>query len=166
MGTLPANEPMSPIATYRERRWERECDFELYSDLVRASGKATLGNFETTITLSTLDPNFERLWVHGRLFYSGVFLFLTGLIILGVVVIGLNRETLDRFTGTVGLSTVFGFAMVLANRRKIELVRFRSDAGVPLLAIARTRNQTDKFDAFVSAIVERIVSSKAALRSG
>jgi hypothetical protein len=136
----------------------------LYADSIRASGKTALGNFETTIRLSTLDPEFERLWVFGSPFYSGAFLFLAGLITLGIVFIGLGRETLDRFTGTVALSTVLGFATVLVNRRKIELVRFRSDAGVPLLGIARAGNQADKFDAFVSSVIERIECSKAASR--
>ena len=111
--------------------------------------------------LNTLNPNFDRLWVFGSPFYAGAVVFLVGLIILGVITIGLNRETLDRITSIAGLSAVLGFAMVLANCRKIEYVLFRSEAGVPLLAIARAGKQTHEFDAFVSAIVERIISAEA-----
>ena len=88
------------------------------------------------------------------------------MIILGIVVIGLNRQTLDSLTVTSGLSTLLGFAMVLIKRRQIELVRFRSVAGVPMLDIARAGEQSDQFDAFVSAIVERVVATKAASLSG
>src|SRR5262249_2307402 len=137
LGRRHTTENISPIATYREWRMDRKCDFELYPDSIRAAGRHAFGKFETTITLTTLDPNFDRLWVFGSPFYSGAFLFVAGLISLGIVVIGLNRETLDRFTSFVGLCTVVGFVMVLANCRKIELVRFRSEAGFPWLVIGR-----------------------------
>jgi hypothetical protein len=152
---------MVPLAIYRECRLERECVFELYPDAIRAAGRVARGKFETTIALSTLDPSFDRLWVFSQLFYSSALGFMVGLVALGLVVIGLNHGTFDSLAGFWSFITLSGFAMALFNGRKVELVSFRSVAGVPLLAIARTGKRSGKFDAFVSNLVEQIVSSKA-----
>ena len=152
---------MAPIATYREWRLERKCDFELYPDSIHAAGRVALGKFETTIALSTLDPSFERLWVFGQLFYSSMLGFLVGLVALGIIVIGLNQGTFDARSGFWGLFTLAGFAMVLYSGRKVELVSFRSVAGVPRLAIARTHKRPGEFDSFVSNLVAQIVATKA-----
>jgi len=154
-------EHMSPIATYREWRYERKCDFELYPDSIRAAGRAAFGHFESTITLSSLDPNFDRLWVPRRLLYSSLFVFLIGLVGLGIVVYGVNHGSFDYLAGFFGLLVLIGFAMALFNRRKVELVRFRSVAGVPMLDVARAGKRSGEFDAFVSALVKQIVSAEA-----
>jgi hypothetical protein len=155
-------EHICPIATYREWRMDRKCEFELYPDSIRAAGRVPRGKFETTIALSKLDPSFDRLWIFSSLFYSGVFAFVGGLVALGIIVVGLNHQTLDSLTVPIGLFTLFGFGMAMFSGRKIELVLFRSAAGVPMLAIARAARRSDEFDAFVSAVVEGIVSARGA----
>jgi hypothetical protein len=138
---------------------DRKCVFELYPDRVRAVGRVATGKFETTIALGTLDPNFERLWVFSTLFYSGVFMCLIGFVGLAVVLIGINHGKFDTLAGGIGAFALLGIVQGLICGRKIELVRFRSHAGVPMLAIARVRKLSGDFDAFVAAIVEQIASA-------
>ena len=166
LGREHTTEHMSPIATYREWRLDRKCDFELYPDSIRAAGRNVRGKFETTIALSTLDPNFDRMWIFNSLFYASAFIFMVSVVALWIVTIGLNHETFDSLSGWIGTLTLVGFALAIINGRKVELVRFNSVAGVPRLDIARARQRSEEFDPFVSAVVERIVSSKAASRSG
>jgi hypothetical protein len=154
---------MAPIATYREWRLERKCEFELYPDSIRAAGKVALGRFEVTIPLSTLDPNLERLWIFSRLFYSSAVLFVVGLVALGIVVIGLNNGTFDSRASFWGSSALMGFVMLLFSSRKVEMAMFRSVAGVPRLSIARSGKQPGEFDSFVAKLVEQIVANNAKL---
>jgi hypothetical protein len=151
---------MHPIATYRESRFDRECDFELYPDSIRAAGRTSRGKFETTITLSTLDPNFDRMWLFSSVFYVCAFLFMVGVVTLLFVVIGRNDGTFDSLSGWIGALTVVSFVGAIANARKVELLRFNSDAGVPRLDIARVGKQSKELDRFVSALVERIELAK------
>jgi hypothetical protein len=68
------------------------------------------------IALSTLDPNFERLWDFSQLFYSSALGFLVGLVAPGIVVIGLNDGTFDNRAGFWGFVTLAGFGMVVLTR--------------------------------------------------
>jgi hypothetical protein len=166
LGRGHITEHMSPIATYREWRLDRKCDFELYPDSIRAAGRNARGKFEITITLSTLDPNCDRMWIYNSLFYASAILFMVGIVTLWTVVIGFNDGTFNSLSHLIGTLTLGGFTLAITNSRKVELVRFNSVAGVPRLDIARTRNGSEEFDPFVSAVVERIVSSKASSRNG
>jgi hypothetical protein len=152
---------MSPIATYSERRYERQCDFELHPGSIRAVGKTQLGYFETSIVLSTLDPNFERIWVFRRLLYVGAMVFVIGLIGLWLAVTIPQNLPFDHPAAYFGLLTLAGAALILCNFRTVELASFRSVGGTPRLAIGRAGDQSGEFDTFVSTLVEQIVSANA-----
>ena len=152
---------MDPLATYREWRVERKCDFELYLDSIRVVGRTSRGHFETKLPLTILDPNFERLWVFGTLFYAGVMLFLIALIALGMVVFGRNPESFAPPAPLIFFITLSGFALAIFNSRKVELVRFRSVVGVPMLDVVRVTKQSAEFDAFISRLIESIDRAKA-----
>jgi hypothetical protein len=151
---------MPPIATYRESRFHRKCEFELYSDSIRAFGRARDAEFDTTIKLNTLNPNFDRLWVHNELWFSYIFFSGVSLVGLLVLTVGLNRRMSDPFTSAVAALGVFCFTLVLAFARRREVARFRSDTGVPLLEIGRAGKQSAQFDSFVSAGAERVAAVK------
>ena len=152
---------MSALAAYTEWRHERKCYFELYQDSIRAVGKSAFGHFETNLALSTLDPNFDRLWVFRRLLYVGAMVFIIGSIGLLISVNAPDKLPFDHPVSLFGMFTFMGVALIVFNSRKVEIARFRSVAGVPMLDVGRAGKQSGEFDAFVSAIVEQIVSADA-----
>ena len=152
--------PMPPIATYHESRFNRNCEFELYSDSIRVFGRNGYVKFDTTFKLSQLDPNLERLWIHQPAAIVFGLFFMFGLVALWVFAVGLNRGLSDPMSVAAGADAVFFFVLALATGRMIELARFRSDAGVPLLDIGRAGKRRAEFDGFVSAVAERVAAAK------
>ncbi len=152
--------PMPPIATYHESRFNRNCAFELNSDSIRVFGKFLNNSFDSTIKLNTLDPTFERLWLHNELLFSYILFFGVSLVALLVLTVGLNRKMSDPLSVAVTGLGVCCFALALASVRKREVARFRSDTGVPLLEIGRAGKQSAEFDSFVSAVAERVEAAK------
>jgi hypothetical protein len=51
---------------------------------------------------------------------------------------------------------VGGAVLAIINVRKVEMARFRSVAGLPMLDIARAGKGSTEFDRFISALVDQI----------
>jgi hypothetical protein len=130
----------------------------LYPDSIRVSGNTRLAKFDTTIRLGTLEPNFERIWFHQNSAYIFGLLFVVGLVALWVLAVGLNRGLSDPLSVAAGAFALTSFLFALVAGQRIELVRFRSHAGVPLLDVARAGKRKSEFDGFVSTLAERVAA--------
>src|SRR5262245_57789107 len=129
-----------PIATYEEKHYGVRRRFELFRDHCRVTGRSrTVGQFDENISLATLQPRPSRLWRRNATFRFGLTaLFSAAAVVVGVVLRVRAEESINPAIVVVaGLATVIGLWLVLANIRPIEIVRFRSDAGVYALDIFR-----------------------------
>ena len=161
---------MQPIATYEERLPHRRYRFELFSDAIYVRGSTPQTDVETTIPLVQLHPSIMRVWSYSPRFYIGYWLFLVGIVLL-LVVVGVVMAQDPRsfpakpleFAG--GLATM-GMALVILNRHKTEYAQFRSDAGIPILGIARGGKGSGDFDQFVALLEKqvRIARGEAGIR--
>ncbi len=160
---------VEPIAIYRESRFERRCRFDLFADAIRARGKTFTTDFDTTIPLSRLHPEMVRLRVYGVLLYSGFWIFmfgLIGLLVIGYLVIGSDPRVPNSVSKPIGAIALTGLLTMVLGLRKIEIVTFVSDAGVPTLSIARTRRRGVEFEQFLTLLVEQIRRVRAEATPG
>ena len=101
-----------------------------------------------------------RVWVYSQRFYIGFWVFLIGIVLLLVVVQVVmsqdSRSFPTRPMGLAGSMAAAGMVLVILNRHKIEHAQFRSDAGVPILGIARSGKGTGDFDQFVALLEKQI----------
>lgn len=151
---------MGPIAVYEARFPMFRRRFELYDDSIRVAGSNGTTDFESTLPLDRIDCQFERLWIHGLLFRVGYWVVVLAVLLLfGVVTFVMLQDhpvSLMKAYGVVGTLGTVGLILALANSRKIEHVRFRTDAGIPVLTIPRDRAGSQEFDRFLRLLVERI----------
>ena len=151
---------MEPIATYRESRLERRCRFDLFADSIRARGQMLTREFDVTISLSRLHPQFEQLWVYGTMLYSGLCVFVIGFVVL-LFLVGDLKSNIPSAVGPTAVAALFGLFLILTNLRKIKIVRFLSDAGVPTIDIACAGRGAARFDEFVALLIEHIQRARA-----
>ncbi len=153
-----------PIAIYEETQPHQKRRFVLYAETIRVTGSTLSGDGDQTISLNQLDPIFARSWVYSYYFAVGVWVFL--LAICAFLAISIVTEIQDartlpaRLMGMTGSIAAVGLVLVFANRRKIEFAVFRSDAGVPILTVARAGRSASEFDSFVALLVERIALAR------
>jgi hypothetical protein len=151
---------MEPIAKYREEWSGRRCTFELFADEVRVRGQTPGSEFETTVPLASLQPRFERVWVYTYWFYSGIFVFLLGIVGLGVVSFGLWKVVGNEGWELSGFFVGGGALIALWNARKVEVIRFLTDAAVPALEVVRAGKQEAEFDQFITLLLEHIKKAR------
>ncbi len=151
---------MQPIAVYEERLSERRHRFELFPDTIHVSGSTLHTKIDATIDLAQLRPSVMRVWVYSLWFYIGFWVVLAGISLLMVVVtvveVQRSPDVPVKMMGLAGVIVSAGLVVAVWNRRKIEYTQFLSDAGVPLLGIARTGRGGGGFDQFVALLAEQI----------
>src|SRR5262249_12666342 len=134
---------------------------------IRVSGSRTLqSNVDTTIPLSRIDPRVIRLHIRHPAFWWGFGGALVSFIACEVLVSGFKLSPFESAFGLlfgVGLS---GVALCLATLRKTEFARFESDAGVPVLDIARAGPDRERFDDFVNRLLEQIRAARSQDHAG
>ena len=153
---------MEPIATYSEVRFDGARTFTLFPDRIIVRGKQTLhSDFETTIPLATLDANFDRLSIRNRNFASGIWLAIISFGLSGILLKGLKMSLADFMPLMLFVVGFAGLILAAATFRKVEFLRFKNQAGVVVLDVARSGKQIKQFGPFIDALVRQIEVSKA-----
>ncbi len=152
---------MEPIATYAEQRFDGKRTFELFADRVVVRGKTTLrSDFEVTVPLASLTPEFARVRARYSGFFAGLAI-MTSSAVLAFVVAQISAKDPFEAVGFLGFVGLIGFLLSAATAAKVEWVTFASDAGVTLLTIARAGKEKARFDSFVHVLTSQIVAARS-----
>jgi hypothetical protein len=148
---------MEPIATYSEKRFDGKRTFTLLSDAVVVRGSATLSaDFEARIPLSSLDPNYSTLRFRNRIFWGGIWMMTASFVVCSILVSGFHMSWATMPPGMVACIGMAGFLLCIATGRKVEFIRFTTQAGVVVLDLARSGPERDKLDSFIDALTRQI----------
>jgi len=153
---------MQPIAKYAETRLEGRRSFILLPDRLVVSRRGLSGEMELSFELATLSPIVSRLRVRSRYFRLGFLLLVLPWFFAMLIAIAFENATT---TQVIVLPTSFsfvGFIITAISARRIEYVRFISQAGVATVDIARAGADSANFDAFIDALTKQIQSARAA----
>jgi hypothetical protein len=154
-------ETMESVATYSETRFSGQRDFTLYADRIRVTGKVFLkSDFDTTIQLARLNPDYSRLRVRETGFMSGVCLILISLLLTGILIAGFKLPVEHPLVLLVIIQPVAGLVLCLATLRKVDFARFQNDDGIVVLDVARAGKSKSGFDPFIEALADTIRKSK------
>ncbi len=162
---------MQPIAVYEERRPERRFRFELFPEAIEVRGSTTQTDVEISIPLVQLHPSIARVWSLPYWFHVGVWVFLLGIVSLMALVVYVMSQELrivpPVWMGFTALGVTAGIVVMVWNRRKTETARFQSDAGITILAIAKTARNAEAYDEFLALLQKqiRIARGGAGLRN-
>jgi len=147
---------MNPIAKYSEVRFDGKRTFELFEDKVIVRGKATFkSDFETAISLASLLPSFARVRIRHSAFFGGIWL-MVGSWILAYIVGAISQKDPSEVVCYLGCMGFMGLFLSLVTAKKVEWVRFSTDAGMIVLDIARAGKEADKLDSFVETLLSQI----------
>jgi hypothetical protein len=147
---------MQPIASYQERRFDGQRNFELFAEHLTVKGRQTFGaEFETTIPLYTLSPALSHLRTRDRGFWSGIVMILIAISLLqsGALLIT------SYWGGLAAVMVVAGALLSIATARKVEWVQISSRAGFLSVTIARAGPDKSTFDKFINSLLEQIKTS-------
>ena len=155
---------METIATYSEKRFDGKRTFTLLANTVVVSGSATLSSeFQTRIPLSSLDPNYSTLRFRNRSFWGGVWMVVISFVVCTILISGFQMFWATKPVVMVAMIGIGGFLLCLATARKVEFIRFTTQAGVVVLDLARSGPERDKLDGFIDALTKQIrIASGAA----
>ena len=154
---------METIATYSELRFDGKRTFKLVADAVIVSGSATLtSEFQARIPLSSLAPNYSTLRFRNRSFWTGLWMVVISVIVCTILVSGFHMSWETIPPGMVACIGMGGFLLCLATGRKVEFIRFTTQAGVVVLDLARSGPERDKFDDFIDALTKQIRVARGA----
>lgn len=147
---------MQPIASYQERRFDGQRNFELFHEHLTIKGKEAFGaEFETTIPLNTLSPIVSHLRTRDRGFWSGL-----AMILIAISLLQSGALTITSYWGGLtAVMVVAGALLSIATARKIEWIQISSHAGLVSVNIARVGPDKSKFDQFFSSLLEQIEAS-------
>jgi hypothetical protein len=149
-----------PIAMYRERKLDMQRNFVLLADRVIVRGRRPLQNdWETTVELTSLNPNFGRMRTRAKYFQHGLVL-----LAFGVTFAIFANGVAERGTGIswmvigcIGVA-VLGFILLAMALRKVTYAQFRSIYGQPvLLDVADAGPDRAEFGPFVELIQRQIL---------
>lgn len=148
---------MHAIAQYAERRHEGKRDFTLFDDRIQIRGKEYLGaDYETTVMLKTLAPEFDRMRVRSKTFSAGLWLLLVPAILAFILVEGFGQPIFTGAPGMLSALALCGAFIILATLKKEAYVVFKSTSGVATLSIANEGKERVGFDNFVAAVQKQI----------
>ena len=136
--------------------------FELRSDSIHVSGSQFNGTtFELELPYRELSPLPEKMKVYSPILKIGFWTTLIG--ILGIVIasVGQFNDEKPLFAMAYGPACI-GFIMILLSLRKLEMIRFKSVAGVPALDIIKCGKFKSDYDSFVDELQKRIRNEKGA----
>lgn len=153
---------MEPIATYKEVRFDGSRTFTLFPDKLLVRGKTTLhSDFDTTIPLRILDPNFDRMGIRNKSCSVGAWIATISFVTWTVLVKGFGMSFAAPGAGMIAMGGVAGLLLSAATFRKVEFLRFRNQSGLHVLDIARSGKDAEQLDSFVQVLVKQIEASKA-----
>ncbi len=109
--------------------------------------------YEAELRYADLDPVYERLWIRTPILTTGIWLCIGGAI--GYVLVA-QIQSLQHLVALFITFMVGGLLCLLLGVRRIELVRFKSKAGVGLLDVVKAGPRKSEFEEFVAALQARI----------
>jgi hypothetical protein len=154
---------MEPIATYLETRFDGSRTFILLPDKIVVRGKQTLlSEFDTTISLSTLNPDPGTLRIRSGNAVMGGWMALVGFIGCSILVSGLHMTFAQSPPFLVGGFGFCGLLLMANTWSKVEFVRFKNDVGVVVLDVARAGKQAAQLDSFIDLLSKQIRIARGA----
>jgi hypothetical protein len=154
---------MDPIATYNEARFDGKRTFELFEDKVVVRGTTTFtSDFEVSVPLARIDPDFARLRLRNKNFWMGVWIMVVAWVLASIV-----GEVTDKAYHVVGILVGIGLVGILiaaATARKVEWVQFKTDGGVVAFDLARAGKEKNRLDSFVETLLAQISIAKDSAR--
>jgi hypothetical protein len=152
---------MNEIASYDAVWFDGRYQFSLLADALQVRGTLFLQrDTEATVPLAGLQARVERLRFRSRSFWSGLGLAIAGNLGCIILVSGFKIDPLAITPVMIGGLGVAGAALALAAARKTEFAQFVTDAGVPVVAIARSRRGNQDFDGFIEKVLGQIRTCK------
>lgn len=146
-----------PIAIYREQRFDGKRVFELFPDRVCIRGSAQFtSEFETSISLATLNPNPTRIRIRNKAFWGGLWLLLAASLLDTILVSAFHIPRASESVVLIAVIGMTGLALMLATARKVEFISFTSTAGVHVLDFARSGPDARNLDSFVKLVITNI----------
>ena len=129
----------------------------MYPDRILVTGKEYLGaDYSSEIVFENMRPEIESLKVRPNTFGTGIWFIVGGGFGWTVLVHMMKRSSWDELSMTMWAIVFAGVAIVAGTWKKQEYVVFRSDAGVPVLSLAKEGPDKKKFSEFVDSIVQQI----------
>jgi hypothetical protein len=151
----------TPIATYKEQRFDGKRNFTLFSDRVTITGGDTLGaRYDLTVPLASLNPNADRVWRRPNGFGAGV----TVLVVSIGVLQAFQSAIVPGWKGWFVASALVGLLLALGTMRRVEWAVFRNSMGQAILSVARAGPQRKNFEGFVGAVKAAILAADVAAR--
>jgi hypothetical protein len=154
---------VTPIATYRERRFDGRRDFDLHPDRLEVRGKQWNGTeFSSSYELSSLDPQFNRIRARDPGFLAGI-----GMLIVAVGLLQGHAVTITSYWG--GLTAVMGASgllMSVVTFRKVEWASFKTRAGIDAISVARAGPDASSFPKFLEMLAAQISVSSTNSQGG
>jgi hypothetical protein len=148
---------MESLMTYSEQRFDGKRTFQLFPDHVVIKGSEMLSSdYEQTLRLDSLLPEFGRTWYRSPSFMSGIKLAVGSFIAVSVLHSGFGMSVGTYLGGLAAVGVVTGLLLAFATRHKVEYAVFKSQAGSDALSIARSGKQVADYDAFIQRLVHQI----------
>jgi hypothetical protein len=149
---MTSEEPL----TYRDATWDRRRNFELFGDRIRVRVKSQAFDAETDVHLINLNPDPEKLFVRQQVPFQLAILLI---VLAGGIGIGAFASGADRISGAVVIAVslaILGATILMYFGKKIEFMRFKTNADAVILDVARSGPDKQRFDDFVTDLVARI----------
>ncbi len=152
---------MNPISTYSECSFNRACHYELYPDKLHVTGKVFLRNeFDVTFELKNLNPIHQKIKVRNNNFLAGLGMSSVSAILLLILVSVFHVKFDSLVFVIISCAIVAGLLFCASTIKKVEYYRFTNLSDINVLDIARTGKDRQKFDEFITQLVDAIRKSK------
>jgi hypothetical protein len=138
---------------YRENRIDGWREFRLVSDTVHIRGKTDWTEYELTVDLKTLDPQFDKIMAQSS-YHQWAFVVALACVV-GCFCVNDRPPTSPlpmMLFILLGLSVTF----YLCTLRKVEHATFKHVSGVAAFSIARAGKDAKLFDGYVQSIIHHI----------
>ena len=156
---------MEEVPTYSETRFSGKRRFELHSDKIRIQGKTFLkSDFDISVKLKGLDPNYQKVKVRENMFWSGIGLIIIPLVIAEILSSAFEISFVNPVMGLMLCFAVCGAVMCVVTFRKVEFYQFKNSSDIVALDIARSGKDKEHFDTFVEQVVSRIKNLEEAVK--
>jgi hypothetical protein len=146
--------------TYRDTTPDRRRHFELFRDRVHLRVKSHAMDGETTIQLANLNPVPERLLVRPQVPLQLALLLIA---VASGIVIGAFATGADDVSPAVFIAllvAIVGAVILVFFGKKVEYLRFKTDADAVMLDVARRGPDSAQFEEFTTELQTRIQAAR------
>ena len=142
--------------TYSDKSLLGKRSYEIKDSVLYAEGSNLTNHaFKVELALADLNPNFERVWIRSPMMIAGLWIMIGGCVgytLLDKLAAG-KAESIEGFCISLAFAGLF---VLLVAMRRIEVVQFKSTAGVPLIMIVKAGKRKAEFDGFVGELQSQI----------